>query len=277
MKHLIALLVLFGACAVPSVTPDDKRAPPPPRVPTCGPDVDIVSDPLNCGGCGNACTSGLCYSGVCADATAGHAFAIGHGYASSNGALDRILGNAIFLTDRNPVRVLAYVGSSPAELVAGTDAAIARYASARARTFTTTKIANSADVQVLISSADVFLVYPQPGVDNLYLNYLGDEWSIPLSNFARGSGVVVVLDTPSDNGGAAGTAEILRRTGLMALDGRANSTPHGYLTDPSDVGAREVPMIIGMSDSVGWTSIGNSSTVVTDEGGLTDVAHHAIY
>src|SRR5687768_5329252 len=101
----ISALALTSACTLAdepehlgNVESEGKRAPATaPTGPTCSSTVDLTSDAANCGTCGNVCGSGLCYSGVCADATAGHVFAIGHGYATSNSALDKILGNAVFM------------------------------------------------------------------------------------------------------------------------------------------------------------------------------------
>jgi hypothetical protein len=38
--------------------------------------VDTSSDPLNCGGCGNACEGGLCCGGICAESTASCSFVV---------------------------------------------------------------------------------------------------------------------------------------------------------------------------------------------------------
>jgi hypothetical protein len=242
--------------------------------PTCAAGTDYMSDANNCGTCGNVCGSGLCYSGTCADATAGHVFAIGHGYETSNPALDKMLGNAVFMNERSTLRVLAYAGTAPSTLVSGTDAAIARQATARGRSVSTTRVTSSADVALNIGNADVFLVYAQPQQDSLYLNYLGDEWGIYLANFARNGGTIIVLDTQSSN---VGTAEVLVRTGLMSLSGRSAVSGNAYVSQAEDSIASRVPLMFATSKSVGWAPSASYKNVATSDGGQAIVVHRAMY
>ena len=51
---------------------------------------------------------------------------------------DKLLGNAVFMSERSTVRVLAYSGGSSADLVSGTDSAINRAATAKIQITTTT-------------------------------------------------------------------------------------------------------------------------------------------
>ncbi|MBA2539035.1 MAG: hypothetical protein H0V17_05320 [Deltaproteobacteria bacterium] len=241
--------------------------------PTCSSTTDYMADANNCGTCGNVCGSGLCYSGVCADATAGHVFAIGHGYATSNRALDKLLGNAVFMNERAPVRVLAYAGTAPATLVSGTNAAIDRQATARGRTWQRTQVTSSADVAFNLPNADVFLVYAQPQQDSTYLNYLGDEWGLYLQQFTRRGGIVVVLDTASTN---AGTPEVLTRTGLMTLGGRTTLTGNAFVGVAEDAGAARMPMMFATSNSVAWAP-SSWTNVINSDAGQAMVVHRAIY
>lgn len=236
--------------------------------------ADTTSDPNHCGACGNVCESGLCYSGTCADATAGHVFVIGHGYATSNGALDRALGHAIFATERNPVRVLAYVGGAPAQLVSGADAAINRIAAARNRTWTKTAVTSSADIATNIANADVVLVYPQPQASDAYLDALGQEWSLRFDNFARSGGTIVVLDTPSTN---QGTPTVLARSGLMTLTARTTTTGTlGFVGAAEDAAAMRLPLTFALNGSVGWAPTAYSNVAMTESGHAL-VVHRSIY
>jgi hypothetical protein len=242
--------------------------------PTCSSTTDYMSDANNCGTCGNVCGSGLCYSGVCTDATAGHVFVIGHGYASSNPSLDRVLGNAVFSNDRSTLRIVAYGGQfAQSTMVSGTNAAMDRYATAHGRTIQRTILTSSADVAYNLPNADVFIVYAQTLATSIYLDALGDEWSLRLDQFARGGGTIIVLDAQSEN---AGTAQVLVRSGLMNLTGRSNMGAVAYCGDAEDIAAARVPLMFAVSGSVGWTP-SSWKNVATGEAGQAMVVHRAIY
>jgi hypothetical protein len=67
--------------------------------------VDLSSDPLNCGHCGRVCPSGICSQSMCVGDVAGHIIAIGHDYASSDPAMERVFGNALALSTSANVRI----------------------------------------------------------------------------------------------------------------------------------------------------------------------------
>ncbi len=243
-----------------------------PTGPTCASTTDYMADANNCGTCGNVCGSGLCYSGTCADATAGHVFVIGHGYATSNGGLDKLLGNAMFLNEKSSLKVLAYAGTAPDALVTGANSAIDRQAIARGRTWTRTQVTSSADVAPNLPNVDVFLVHAQPQQTSTYLNFLGDEWGIYLQQFTRRGGVVIVLDTASTN---VGTAEVLVRTGLMSLGGRSAVTGNAFIGVGEDAAAIRMPLMFATSSSVAWTP-SSYANVVTSDAGQAIAIHRAI-
>jgi hypothetical protein len=77
----------------------------------CG-DACVVTDtdPENCGHCGRECASGICSAGVCVGDVVGHIVVIGHDYAASDPAMDRVIGNAVRIgaqapSPSNPVRI----------------------------------------------------------------------------------------------------------------------------------------------------------------------------
>lgn len=273
---LLALTLLAAGCTLASdeQVNDETEVGVAARIATTGSCelADKTSDPKHCGTCGNVCGSGICSASVCMDASAGHVFVIGNGYATSNGALDKALGNAVFLNERKPVRVLAYAGTAPAALITGTNAAINRYATARGRTWAKTAITSSADVAIHIDNTDVFLVYAQPQLSSQYLDALGDEWSLRLDNFTRRGGIIIVLDTPSTN---VGTPEVLVRSGLLQLTGRTSTGAVSYIGAAEDVGAARVPLMFASAGSVGWTP-SSWTNVASSDTGQAVIIHRAI-
>ncbi len=278
---LLALTLFAAGCTLASEEQivndesDESDVSVAPRIATTGTCelADKTSDPKHCGTCGTVCGSGICSASVCMDASAGHVFVIGNGYATSNGALDKAIGNAVFLNERKPVRVLAYAGTAPANLISGTNAAISRYATARGRTWAKTAITNSADVAINIDNADVFLVYAQPQLSTEYLAALGNEWSLRLDNFTRRGGIIIVLDTPSAN---AGTPEVLVSSGLLQLTGRTSTSAVSYIAAAEDVGAARVPLMFATTSAVGWTP-SSWTNVASSDTGQAVIVHRAIY
>ncbi|HEX7499477.1 MAG TPA: hypothetical protein VF524_04145, partial [Polyangia bacterium] len=182
--------------------------------------ANLANDPDNCGTCGNPCASGLCSNGLCEAAGTGRAIIIGHDYLKNRPAMNRILGNAVFLWPVNPVRLLAYEGNANATAIAGADAAIAQVASATGRRFVRTAAA-AADVPTLLASTDVFLIYGQELADDTTLVQLSSDWSAALLAFMNAGGTVVLLDAAY--AGNSGTCQILAQPTLFQVT-RAAST-----------------------------------------------------
>ena len=279
LSTLSALFFVVTGCTLADPVEDvqtvesEARRPASTTGPTCSATTDYTSDPANCGSCGTVCGSGLCYAGVCADATAGHVFVIGHGFETSNAALDKVLGNAVFMNERSTVRVLAYAGQAPTNMVSGVNAAMDRYAAARGRTVQRTVVTGSADVAVNLPNADVFVVYPLTQAPSDYLMALGGEWAYRLDSFARRGGTIIVLDAPSSN---TGTAQVLVTSGLMTLTGRASAGSVGYVGNAEDVASARIPLMFALPNSVGW-SPSSWTNVATSETGQSVVVHRAIY
>jgi hypothetical protein len=183
--------------------------------------VNTATDPDNCGGCGNPCMSGLCSNGVCEAAGTGRVIVIGHDYLNNRPAMNRILGNAVFLWPVNPVRLLTYQGGADPAAVAGADAAIAQVAAATGRLATRTS-ATTVEVPTLLASNDVFLVYAQEQSDDATLLALGQTWASALDTFVNNGGTVVVLDAVSASN--SGTSQILVEAGLFDLAASASAT-----------------------------------------------------
>jgi len=181
--------------------------------------VNLASDPDNCSACGTPCGSGLCSNSQCETANTGRVIVIGHDYLVNRNrtAMNRILGNAVFLWPLSPVNVLVYKGAANATAIAGANAAITQVAAGRAVNF-----AELTDVDHLATSlsdlqANVFLIYGQEGAtSDTALQQLGTKWATAMQNFANNGGTVIVLDGyyGSNN---SGTIQIINTASLFSI------------------------------------------------------------
>lgn len=212
-----------------------------PRMLCGGVCLDVTRDPDNCGSCGNVCASGICTDGVCSEALAGHVVVIGHDYATSRVGMNRLAGNAVFLSRGSPVDVLVWEGGSTAASRLGTDAAIQQVARAIGRTWTRTVATDAAAVPLLLSSAHAFVIYAQAAGDDASLRALGAMWAVTLDSFVRRGGVVVLFETST--AANAGTWQILDSAGLFRATGRTDTTGSVIsVTAPADSVALRVPL-----------------------------------
>jgi hypothetical protein len=235
--------------------------------------TDLFVDPDNCGGCGVSCGSGLCSNGVCQAAGTGRIIALGHDYFHNRLAMNRILGNAVFLWPASPVHVLVYEGSANATAIAGADTAIAQVAAATGRQWLRTAAA-ATDVPAALavpSAYSVFLIYGQEFADDSTLTQLGTSWQAALASFVDNGGTVIVLDAVYAN---AGTVQIVAQPGLFQIardisatgdhcavvtrgDALASGLPQTYLceqnsttfkvTDPATAAITSVVEVSGQS------------------------------
>lgn len=200
----------------------------------CGPEesvcgqqcLNLSTDPDNCGGCGIPCISGLCSNGRCEAAGTGRAIVIGHDYTKNRPAMNRILGNAVFLWPVNPVRLLAYHGDADLVAINGANSAIQQVATATGRQPSISVASSSAEVPAALATTDVFLVYAQTQATDTTLAQLGQGWKSALTTFVQTGGTVIVLDANPDNAKNAGTVQILSQAGLFDIARGSSSTGH---------------------------------------------------
>jgi hypothetical protein len=164
--------------------------------------VDPKNDIYSCGGCGNVCASGLCNQGQCLGQTAGHVILIGHPMGEGRPAVDRLAGNAIFLPNADPLRILSFQGDAAEGDSAGVRRAIASYAAATGRTFELTESAAIA-IPALLSVSDVLVLNAQARASDEVLQKNAAAWGPALSAFVSRGGTIVLFDGQAGHSGSS--------------------------------------------------------------------------
>ena len=178
--------------------------------------LDFNVDANNCGACGTVCPSSICQAGGCVGAYVGHVVLACMNYQTpaQNTPQTALMGNAVLLPLRNPVRILAYTEFVPAAARAKVDQDIAYAASARGRSVAITQLSASANATATLNilDYDVFLIYDQSAAPTGQMASVGSAWhsSSLLSSFAAAGGVIIGL-----SGGTSEMAQFFTSSGLM--------------------------------------------------------------
>lgn len=166
------------------------------------------SDPDNCGKCGNACPSDICQDGICRGARYGNVALLCSDLnsAMSDSGLAAILGNAVFMPQANPVKVLAYTRGAGAAAVNKINLLIAAAGRQRNRTADIQEAKTVGDVtgNLNIDDFHVLLIHDLDQAEAGEAAAAATTWESGsvLSSFTKAGGVVVVLD------GSDGTGEM---------------------------------------------------------------------
>jgi hypothetical protein len=237
---------------------------------------DLKSDPDHCGQCGKRCTSGICEQGLCADAIAGQAVVLGHDFISANTAMQRLVGNAVFLGLGAPVRVLTYSGDANPASIAGVEGGIDMVKAETGRDWKRTD-AIEALVPLQLGAADVFLLHAQVEASNSTLRKLGEQWGNALARFVSIGGVIVVIDAPSDRN--SGTFQVLAPARIFLADARAEIASQALTVKTPGLGvAVRVPdRYMSLTHTVHFSGVTSAGTqIVVDRVNLPVVVQRVI-
>jgi hypothetical protein len=159
---------------------------------------------------------------MCGGAIAGQAVVIGHDLIAANDAMNRLVGNAVFLASGAPVRVLVYRGDADAASVAGVEAAIDTAKAQIGRDWQRIEAIESL-VPLQLSAADVLLIHAQAGATRATIDRLGQEWGNAMAQFVAQGGVIVVMEAPSALND--GTFHLLEPANIFSAASRESITP----------------------------------------------------
>jgi hypothetical protein len=200
--------------------------------------VDTTSDPFNCGQCFNVCPSQICVMSMCQGSTAGGIVYIGHDYLNTPAgtAQARVLSNAVFIPQTNPLKVLDYERYAGAANIARVKAILNSFATQEGRGLSITSTSTDTDIpnELVFSAFQVLIVEDQSTAPSGAMATLGASWATTLTTFTQAGGIVVVLDGGT---GVGEMPQLSTATTLLSVTAHAPITVGTPLDDvaPGDV------------------------------------------
>lgn len=238
----------------------------PPLVSCGGTCIDVTGDPLNCGACNVVCASQLCDTSSCVGAASGGIVYIGHDYTTTlaGTAQARVLSNAAFVPDSNPLHVMSYERYAAPSAITHVDAILNSVANQEGRTLRIASTTSDDTVrdQLALPTYDVLLVHDQSAASDGTLAALGAEWASTLSTFTLGGGVVIVLDGGSGIGQMPAFASATGLLSVSAHSPAAVGTPLLVTSHVDFVGIGVISPYGAGQSSVSLTTEANGGNVV---------------
>lgn len=224
--------------------------------------VDTTSDPSNCGQCDNVCPSQICVNSVCQGSTAGGIVFIGHDYLNTpvGTAQARVLSNAVFIPQTNPLKVLSYEHYAGSANVARVKAILNGFATQEGRGLSITSTSVDSDIpnELEFSSFQVLIVQDQATAPSGAMATLGTSWATTLTTFTQAGGIVVVLD------GGTGVGEMPQFSTATTLLSVTAQAPISVGTPLDDVAPGDV---VGVGVVSPYGAGRNSVSITTEPSG----------
>jgi hypothetical protein len=238
----------------------------PPLVDCGGVCVNTTNDPFDCGHCFNVCPSQICVNSVCQGSTAGGVVFIGHDYLTTPAgtAQARVLSNAVFIPQSNPLNVMSYERYASAAAVARVKSILNGFATQEGRGLSITSTSVDTDIpnKLVLSMFQVLIVQDQSTAPAGALATLGASWATTLTTFTQAGGIVVVLDggTGAAQMPAFSTATTLLR--VTAQSTLATGTPVDDTAPGDAVGVGVVSPYGAGKNSVSITTEPSGASVI---------------
>ena len=227
------------------------------------------------------CPSAICQAGKCVGKGFGHEIVIGMDYADplivQTSAQVQMLANSVLLVNQATINVLAYDEFSDAANTTKIETWLSAIAKPRTINFVSSKDWMSIPSKLAVTDYQVFLVFDQPMAPADQMATSGTLWNGAIDSFAKGGGVVVVLE-----GGTGHNVDLLTNGGILPVTGETNVAGTQVMVDaPTDVVGLYLPNVFAArKNSVSFTTTQVADSrhvfVVKDSAGVLPVVVHSV-